>query len=115
VDDELSVLEVTHAMACSLGWQPLLSNTAEHALTLFRDHADAIGYVLIDLHMPGIDARTLATAMREVRPDVHIEVMTGDETGAESLLDDQLVDGVLVKPFELGDMEHALEPHLRAA
>jgi two-component system cell cycle sensor histidine kinase/response regulator CckA len=115
VDDELSVLEVTRTMAASLGWQPLLANTSEHALRLFRDHAAAIGHALVDLHMPGTDGAALARALREIRPDVHIDFMTGDEAGAEPMLDAGIVDGLLVKPFVLAELEHALEPHARAA
>jgi CheY-like chemotaxis protein len=116
VDDEPAVLDVTRAMASSLGWQPLLANTAEHALELFREHADAIGHVLVDLHMPGLDGLELAQALRAIRPHVHIAVMTGDEpaTGA-SFGAPGLVDSVLVKPFALEDLGHGFDLHARAA
>ena len=115
VDDELPVLEVTRAMAASLGWQPLLANTPEHALTLFHEHATSIGHVLVDLHMPGLGGTALAHALRDIRPDVHIELMTGDETGSDRLRGDRLVDGVLIKPFVLAELELALESRARAA
>jgi CheY-like chemotaxis protein len=115
VDDELSVLEVTHTMVCTLGWKPLLANTSEHALRLFREHSGVIGHVLVDLHMPGTDGAMLARELRRVRPDVRIDMMTGDAAGAETLLLDHLADGLLVKPFVLEDLEHMLESHARAA
>ena len=116
VDDELAVLEVTRAMACSLGWQPLLANTSEHALELFREHADAIGYVLVDMHMPGISGLELAQALRAIQPHVHISVMTGDEAATSGALCPRgLVDGVLVKPFTLDDLDHGFKFRTRAA
>lgn len=115
VDDEPAVLEVTRSMAASLGWHPLLANTSRHALDLFREHAESIGHVLLDLHMPGTDGASLALTLRAIRPDVHIELMTGDEAGATALLDDGHADGLLVKPFQLADLMHALEPQARAA
>lgn len=115
VDDEPTVLEVTRSMAASLGWHPLLANTSRHALGLFRDHADTIGHVLLDLHMPGMGGAELAIALREIRPDVRIELMTGDEAGAGTLIDSGHADGLLVKPFQVTDLMHALEPHARAA
>ena len=115
VDDEPSVLEVTHAMAAALGWHPLLANTAEHALTLFRLHPGTLHHVLVDLHMPGCGGEALARALRALRPDVHVDVMTGDETGADVLLASGVVDGVLVNPFVLADLEQALLSPVRAA
>ena len=116
VDDELAVLEVTRAMSCSLGWQPLLANTSSQALELFREHADRIGHVLVDLHLPSMDGLELARALREIQPGVHIAVMTGDEPAAHEWTGDPgLVDGVLVKPFTLDELDHGFDLHARAA
>jgi CheY-like chemotaxis protein len=116
VDDELAVLDVTRAMACSLGWQPLIANTSEHALELFREHAHDIGHVLVDLHMAGISGLELARALRDIEPDVHISVMTGDEAATTARLGAPgLVDGVLVKPFTLDDLDHGFNLRTRAA
>jgi CheY-like chemotaxis protein len=115
-DDEAGVLDVTRAMAVSLGWQPLLANTAEHALALFREHRDAIHHVLLDLHMPGVDGAGLARALRESRADVRLYLMTGDDLRAHDLLaNGEFADGVLVKPFVLSQLERALEPRAEAA
>jgi CheY-like chemotaxis protein len=114
-DDEMGVLEVARAMALAIGRQPLIANTAEHALALFRDHADAIEQVLIDYHMPGRNGPELARQMRALRPDVEIHLMTGDATHAAAIAVGDVADGILIKPFVLDELERALEPHSRAA
>ena len=115
-DDEMGVLEVARAMALAIGRQPLIANTAEHAIALFRDHAAAIDQVLIDWHMPDLDGPALAQRMRSIRPDVEILLMTGDESHANAqAAGGGFADGVLVKPFVLDELEQALEPHSRAA
>ncbi len=111
VDDAPTVLEVARNMAIALGWRPLLANTPAHALKLFRQHADAIDHVLVDLNPPGDDALALVREMRELRPDVHIDMMTGDSSSADELVHhDAIVDGILLKPFDLADLRQALEP-----
>lgn len=116
VDDEMAILDVTRSMACALGWQPLLANTSEHALELFREHADDIGHVLIDLHMPRINGLELADAMRRIRPQVHVAIMTGDEPATASAMGGPgRVNSVLVKPFTLEDLDHGFKRRPRAA
>jgi CheY-like chemotaxis protein len=115
VDDEPAVLEVTRAMTASLGWRPLLANSAAHAVAVFREHAASIAFVLLDLHVSGVEGGTLVRALRAIRPDIPIELMTGDRAGAEPLLAAGLADGLLVKPFVIDDLGAALEVHPRAA
>ncbi len=67
-DDEPAVLEVLHAMARSLGWQPLLADTGSQALELFRAHAHDIECAIVDLHMPQVDGLTLLHEMRAANP-----------------------------------------------
>ncbi len=116
VDDEPVVLDVTRVMAGMLGYQPLLANTADHALELFREHARDIHHVLVDLHLPVRDGVTLAAELREIADDVRVELMTGDAAWADTL--DALpegIHGILVKPFSVPDLEHILGLQARAA
>ena len=114
VDDEPGVLEVARIMAASLGWSPLLANSAEHARALFRDHADVLGHVLVDLHLPGGDGLALARTFRALRPDVHVAVMTGDDDATRKPLGESgLVNAILVKPFTLDDLDHVFDADAR--
>ncbi|HTR96378.1 MAG TPA: response regulator [Candidatus Acidoferrales bacterium] len=116
VDDELGVLDVTRSMALAKGWRPLLANTAEHALRLFREHASTIDTALLDLHMPGMDGAELARSMRELCPNARLVFMTGDESGAAALQHEgHLANGVLLKPFSVDELERLLFSPARAA
>ena len=114
VDDEPGVLEVTRIMAASLGWSPVLANCAEHAEALFRDHAGALGHVLLDLHLPGDNGLALARKFRAIRPDVHVAVMTGDDAATRGTLGEPgLVNAVLLKPFTITDLDHVFDADAR--
>ena len=118
VDDEPGVLEVARIMASSLGWSPLVANSAEHAFALFRDHVDVLGHVLVDLHLPGANGLELARHLRGLSPAVRIAVMTGDDAASTAPLGEPgLVNAVLSKPFTVGELDHvfALAARSRAA
>ncbi len=108
-DDEPAVLEVLHAMARSLGWQPLLADTGTQALDLFREHRHAIDCAIVDVHMPLVSGFELLQEFRALQPDARVLLMTGDHIEAESFAGAEVVpDGVLAKPFFMADLEQAL-------
>lgn len=110
-DDEPAVLEVLRTMARSLGWQPLLANTGTQALALFREHANDIDCVLVDLHMPQISGIDLLREMRALRADARVLVMTGDDIESDPFAGTGLEpDGMLSKPFFMTDLNQALFP-----
>lgn len=115
-DDEPAILEVTRRMAESLGWRAFVADTLPRALELFRDHADRIACVMLDLHWPDSDALGAMTELRTVRPGVRIVLMTGDD-GHAFAPDGGLhaPDHVLEKPFLIHDLECALDRRAHAA
>ena len=115
VDDEPGVLEVARLMAATLGWNPVLANSAEHALALVRDHVRELDHVLVDLHLRGSSGLELARGLRKLNPDLHLAVMTGDDVPAGRPLGEPgLVDAVLVKPFTVTDLDLVFAPLSRA-
>ncbi len=115
-DDDPAVLEVTQRMARALGWHPLVACSALDAIALFRERGPAIDCVLLDLHMPAMTGLEMLREIRGVRPGTRVVLMTGDlgvpselGTGAGA------PDHVLVKPFLVRELEHALAPRAEAA
>jgi len=116
VDDEPSVLQVAGTMVRAIGWNALVSADAEKAVAMYRERADEIDCVLLDLHMPRLNGLAALRAIRDQRPDAHVIVMTGDPLDwHESLARAERPDALLEKPFSLADLRALLEPLARAA
>jgi DNA-binding response OmpR family regulator len=49
----------------------------EAAIAIFREHARAIRGVLLDLNMPGASGEDTFDAIRRIRPDVRIVLISG--------------------------------------
>jgi len=109
-DDDPAVLEVTRRMARSLGWRPLVADSAAQALELFRERAREIECVLVDLHMPVMSGLQMLRAIRALEPGVRFVVMTGDDDAAQGFASEGARDcRLLLKPFLLGDLGEALD------
>jgi CheY-like chemotaxis protein len=106
-DDEPAVLEVVRAMARSLGWRTLLADNGAQALAALREHAGTIDRVLMDLHMPRVDGRSVLEIIRTEHPGTHVVVMTGDCDARESGLVPEECE-LLAKPFEFAQLNSAL-------
>lgn len=107
-DDEPAVLEVVRSMARALGWRTLLADSGAQALAALRAHGRGVHRALLDVHMPGMDSGVL-TALRREFPLLPVTLMTGDsDARTEGRVPFEY--DMLAKPFELGDLQAALEP-----
>lgn len=112
VDDDPAVLDVARSMARAIGCHALVADTAHQGLELFREHADRIHALLVDLHMPGADGFALIRAIRAFRADTRVLLMTGDVLDETALARAGVdPDCVLVKPFHLASLREAVFGH----
>lgn len=86
VDDEPSVGKLLEFLFQGSGLSVRLASSGEQALEIYRDHQDAIGVVLLDVQMPGLDGPTTLKKLREVNPKVACCFMSGD-TGNYTMQD----------------------------
>lgn len=109
VDDDAAVLDVARSMARAVGWHALVCDHPGQAVELFREHADRIRAVLVDLHMPGADGVALARTFRELAPDTRVLVMTGDTLEEDRITASGVEPGcILIKPFSISGLQQAL-------
>jgi CheY-like chemotaxis protein len=106
-DDEPAVLEVVRAMARSLGWRTLLADNGAQALAILREDHGTIDRVLLDLHMPRVDGRSVLETIRTEHSGMPVVIMTGDCDAREAgLVPDDCE--LLAKPFEFAQLKSAL-------
>lgn len=113
VDDQATLLLVLSTMLKRAGYQPLTATSSQDALTLFQRHADAIRLVLLDLHLPADSTAELFDALRALRPDLPVILMSGipGHVALDRLAKDG-VRGFLYKPFSPGELTRAIETAL---
>jgi len=77
VDDDPGVLEVASETLARAGFEVLRARDGAAALAAFREQAGEIRAVLLDLNMPGASGEDTFDAIRRIRPDVKIILISG--------------------------------------
>jgi CheY-like chemotaxis protein len=107
VDDDAAVRDLTvHALE-TMNYRVLAADNGRLALDVLRQ-TDTIDLALIDLVMPGMNGRQLATRMRASDPQRAILFMTGydDLSGTDDPFAQEMV---IKKPFKLVELAAAVE------
>ena len=100
VDDEESVRAVAAGMLEKLGFSVLMAADGREASGVFRDHADEIVCVLLDLTMPHMDGEECLRELREIRPNVCVILSSGySEEEVTRRFSRQAPAGFIHKPY----------------
>jgi CheY-like chemotaxis protein len=107
VDDEGIVRETVRAILETLGYEVRTASDGDDALALYREQAETIDLVILDLSMPAMDGRDCLRALLELDASARVLVSTGHaiDGGGDDLLAAGAL-GLLQKPYiaqELGD------------
>lgn len=112
VDDDAAVRELTVRALEAMNYRVIEAHNGSVALDALRQ-VGTIDLALIDLVMPGMNGRQLATRIRAVDPQRAIVFMTGydDLSGTD---DPFALEMVIKKPFKLVELAAAVERALTA-
>lgn len=110
VEDEPLNADMLEEMLGVLGYEAVHCGDGEAALQTFEADPDAFAAVALDLGIPKKSGRDVLAAIRKLRPEARILVMTGS---ALDEVEDEMrrlgAAGVLHKPFKMSDLTDALE------
>ncbi len=81
IEDEGPVRAVASEMLASIGLTPRTAPDGRSGLAIFRENPSAYKFVLLDLVMPGLSGEETLSALRILRPDVTILIMSGYNEG----------------------------------
>ena len=105
VDDEDSVRAVTGALLRRRGFTVSEARDGVGALNLSRADPDGFALVLLDLTMPGMSGEAAFGALRELRPDVPVVLMSGyNEQEVTRIFEGRGLAGFLQKPFRADEL-----------
>jgi CheY-like chemotaxis protein len=113
-DDEEAVCAVGKQMLGRMGFSVLTATNGREALKMFREHADEIICVLLDLTMPHMDGVEAFRAMRHLHPGVTVILCSGhNEQDATQRFAGQGLAGFIQKPYDTAVLRKKLKEVLR--
>lgn len=110
VDDDFNGLMIRALVLEKQGYEVLTASDGPQALQLFRN--SSVDAVLIDYYMPMVDGAYVAKAMRHLKPEVPIVMISGATALPAGALSD--TDGFVVKgisPVDMSNMLHKVLHH----
>ena len=107
-DDENDVREVARQMLEKLGYSVIEASDGDQALELFEKNQSQIDYVICDVKMPGRDGWETMEAIRKIRPDVPVILVTGYGLTASEMENLPKPDGMIQKPYRFQNLIKAM-------
>jgi two-component system cell cycle sensor histidine kinase/response regulator CckA len=110
VDDEPLVRRSTARSLERRGFRVIAAADGPTAVAMFTERHGEVAAVVLDMVMPGMRGRDVYLAMREVRSDVPVLLVTGSalDDEAKSMLE-LGIRGFLVKPYDDTQLVRSLE------
>ena len=108
VDDEKSVLKTCKKMVEICGFRVITAGDGIDAINKFKENADVIDVVIMDLTMPNMDGITAMNEIYSIKPESRIILASG--FNKEDLVDrfSQRPSGFINKPYSLNLLEAEL-------
>ncbi len=99
-EDDADIRKVTALALSTSGYEVLPAENGRVAVNLFAQHAQEVQVVLLDQEMPELTGEEAFRAIREIRADVPIVIMTGyGAHAAQTHFANLHPSGLLSKPF----------------
>ncbi|HOZ45538.1 MAG TPA: PAS domain S-box protein [Candidatus Hydrogenedentes bacterium] len=101
VDDEQTVRTVAKMMLEKFGFNVLTACDGADGVEVFREHADEIRLVLLDMTMPRLSGEQAFAELRRIRPGVRVVLSSGyNEQEATNRFAGKGLAGFLQKPYQ---------------
>lgn len=115
IDDEAGVRMVATRMLKALGFEVLTASDGEQGLEIYRANADRVDAVLLDLTMPRTGGEETFHAIRSVRADACVVLMSGfsEQEAAARFIGTGLA-GFVQKPFSPEQLGECLKEFIGA-
>jgi CheY-like chemotaxis protein/two-component sensor histidine kinase len=110
VDDEPTLVELGEELLASLGYEPVGTSDPQAALQAFTQDPGRFDLLLTDENMPGLSGTQLAQAVRAIRPDLPVLLVSGHGGPAfDARVQAAGIGQVLGKPLTRDELARALQ------
>jgi len=110
VDDEETIRKIAKSALESHGYRILTASNGREALEVFRDKPKSINAIILDLTMPVMGGREVLPAIRAIRNDVPVVLISGySESQMRPLLAVDKLTGFLQKPFTSSQLREKID------
>ncbi len=109
VDDDAGILRFVTRVINGMGLETLQAKDGQEGVEVFREHADTISCVLLDLTMPRRNGWESFQEMRKIRDDVPVVLSSGfDEAELSKRFGRRGLAGFISKPYKISQLEKIL-------
>ncbi len=109
VDDEDPVRAVVSRMLHSIGFDVITAASGRDAIEIFRQHADRVRLVLLDMTMPNMDGEETLAELRKIRPSVVAVLSSGfDQDASARRFAGTPISGFIQKPYTLAEISRTV-------
>lgn len=115
VDDEPLVRDLAKEILIRQGYSVITAADGFEAVAIYRERAEDIAVVLLDMVMPRMDGRDVFRRIRDINPEAKVIVSSGysHDRDADYLLEQGAV-GFVQKPYRLVELLRAVEESMDA-
>ena len=110
VDDEEKIREVCRESLKLLGYSVVTADSGERAIEVFKEMAESIDVVVLDMIMPGLSGKDTYRHLKQLKPGVKVLVASGYSIDAQE--GDMLSDGcslMIQKPFKIDHLSMKIQ------
>ncbi len=115
VDDEKNICQLAARILSGYGYRTITACDGADAIAVFAPRADEVQLLLTDLQMPMLGGPALATALRRLRPNLPIVVMSGVESRNSNAAYKEYTTAYIAKPFQTETLLSIVRETLDAA
>jgi PAS domain S-box-containing protein len=114
IDDEEPVRQAAADILALEGLPVVTAPDGDAGLRLYRERADEVRLVVLDLSMPGRSGEETWRELRRINPDVRVILSSGySQFEAAHRFVDQGLAGFLQKPYDMEQFIEAIRKHMR--
>jgi PAS domain S-box-containing protein len=105
VDDEAMIIDISVQLLKKMGYEVLTAHSGKDAIEIYKQNANRVAIVILDLIMPGMAGGEVYDRLKELDSNVKVLLSSGYSiNGQAAEILNRGCDGFIQKPFKLNEL-----------